>query len=109
MIWDRKNKKKLYLALESKIPRLVELAPDPFVLEAEWERFLDSHGIVQVERASAKNPWRGVGRQMVAISDPWLAKSDFVLDRNGECRDPSCYGLGIPNEVAEKFLILGVP
>lgn len=99
MKWDKKAKIRLYAVLGEKA--------DAVESSQEWEIFLGLHGILRAERgdgdAYCRNPaWERLGfsgeiadRKRIIIEDP------FFKDRH--------YGLSVPKEVAEKFLVLGIP
>ena len=100
MKWDIASKNKLYQVLRQKINELEGDTPrfygDGFkdviqaVVAKKWEQFLDSFGILQEE----EERFEEVGQSYIFIMDPGPYDG---------------YALKIPKEVAEKFLVLGIP
>jgi hypothetical protein len=103
MKWNKASKNKLYQVLSQKAKELELKVPsvggwcgnipvkirDRAAVAEEWEKFLDSFGILQDFVGSIVEQGK-----YVLISDP----------------GPSCRRvLQIPKDIAEKFLVLGVP
>jgi hypothetical protein len=87
--WNKAMRKKLCSTLDEKREVLVGQCYGGTSFKRRWKEFLDSHGIAQFHLGSYPNP----NPKDVVLDNPW--------------------GLGtslqIPKEVAEKFLVLGVP
>jgi len=117
MRWDRKSKERLYCLLFEKMEQVSYVPPDPLVSTTtrsweKWAGFFKQFGIVDVARrdstSSYSDKWMQQGadpdkydipaasRKHVTILDPWWGGD-------------SDYGLKIPKDVAERFLVLGVP
>jgi len=102
MKWDKANKIRLYGVIGEKAKTISSRFVDA---SQEWEIFLGLHGILHAERSEGdyycRNPaWEvdgfsGYDRKRIIIEDPF--SGDHFL------------GLSIPKDVAEKFLVLGVP
>jgi len=124
--WSVKNKKKLQELFWEKKERLYQENQDYY--EA-WLVFLESFGIVEVRREWGSKHWWQRGT-IAAISLSLLEESnplnidEYVLPSATKHHQVliehtlwSCHGyimqhewgLSIPKEVAEKFLVLGVP
>lgn len=115
MKWDKKSKERLYQLLSDKMEQVAFVNPRPATACKSWEKwsgFFKQFGIVDVSRrdisSSYSDKWMQQGadpdkydmpassRKHVIILDPWW---------HGD----SDYGLKIPKDVAERFLVLGVP
>jgi hypothetical protein len=111
MKWNKQSKILLYSALTKKAEQLVATIPPGEERDGQWELFLKSHGIVRAERDDPdgycrKPAWRSLedneclaDRKRTLIEDPY----------NEDPYNESHYGLSIPKETAEKFLVLGIP
>lgn len=98
MKWNKEKKILLYGALGRKAEK---------ISLPEWEIFLGLHGIIRAERGDGDvycrcPAWEEIdfggaiaNRKRIIIEDP------FFLDPH--------YGLSIPKDIAEKFLVLGIP
>jgi hypothetical protein len=114
MKWDNENKDRLY--------RLIYLRFRPFS-GSNYNTFLNEFGIEKVQKRKrlknrvnmtrAASLWMkphtnspARDKDRVIILDPWWGQSEtYPKLRLRGCTD----GLSIPKEVAEKFLVLGVP
>jgi hypothetical protein len=92
MKWDKVSKKKLYQVLIQKVKKLELEAPDGAAVAEKWEHFCDSFGILQEEEERFGQASQS---DYVLIKDP----GPFVDD----------YTIKIPKDIAEKFLVLGIP
>lgn len=135
MKWDKANKEKLYRLLWMKVYeiRIRHCGVKPmerFALEHRaYEAFLESFGIVRVEKVRqplGRSSWwaRPHTRKPIRSRNHILVYDPSKLPRTVP-RDPRDFqvciatmkrpdlshkeGLQIPKEVAEKFLVLGVP
>lgn len=105
MKWDWKNKKRLYFLLHRKMVSVCSYQRDYEV----WRAFCRSLGILDAYRDDGHSEWLLEGKtpnlydtpaanhKNIIIKDPWFG------ERQVEC------GLSIPKDVAEKFLVLGIP
>lgn len=111
MKWDKANKQKVWDALHRRVRQ-----KDCH----DWRPFLETFGIIPAYRGSQISPsmtWlqREDDPEIVPIYvDPWGQGYKPASSRNHIIIDDIFHfnpgwGLKIPKEVAEKFLILGVP
>lgn len=105
MKWDKKNKDRLWRTLKAEVDRI------------HWQSFSETFGIDLVYRGhqicSPSKMWMQEANQGVYV-DPWgqwykpaTSRNHVIID--DIFHDNPGWGLKIPKEVAEKFLILGVP
>lgn len=127
MKWDRKAKERLYKAIRSKMEQKGWVRKDwrdlrdrPHALLA---RFLDKFGVVQVCRAESINHkikcWVDSYSVRLTMTDlrEWNARSSrhvIIPHPNYGSEYPKdlwkdMKGLKIPKDVAEKFIVLGIP
>lgn len=121
MKWDGENKEKLRLALEGRFRDMIRpLALRPSKVPAAREEFLGRFSIMTARRRFGTKGWpcwylendeKAANKDRVIIPDPWMnavfevVPIDSVQKKLYLCTD----GLSIPKEVAERFLVLGVP
>lgn len=104
MKWDRKNKNKLYRILQEK---------RKFQSDEEWRGFCLKFGIIAVERddGTYRSKWMKEGTMVGCYLYPQFTipadRKNRIIIRDSERGKES--GLSIPKDVAEKFLVVGVP
>jgi hypothetical protein len=118
MKWDRENRKRLGSLLLEKLNGIKDVAGGRIAFRHNLRMaFLREFGIERVERKRrlgdnqgrklwvklhTQNPARNKDR--IIIPDPWGAgSSGRITDAMLDC------GLSIPKDIAEKFLVLGIP
>ena len=97
MKWDKKNKDRLYDLFHSKALRSFWTREPWETCQNKWVRFLESLCIQRVREGLN-------GRWMIGDRPARDIKHTII-------KDPmSCqHGLKIPKDIAEKFLVLGIP
>ena len=104
MKWDRKNKNKLYRIIQEK---------RQFRSDEEWHGFCVAFGIIAVEKddETYRSKWMkegtAVGCYLYSQSTIPVARKNRIIIRDPERGKE--LGLSIPKDVAEKFLVLGIP
>ena len=121
MKWNQQNKIRLYAAFTKKAEQLEATIPEPGEeRDGQWELFLKSHGIVRAERDDdgyCRNPaWRSLedderlaDRKRTLIEDPYYNHWVRFCAASRENKPLYQQGLSVPKDIAEKFLVLGVP
>ena len=100
MKWDKKNKDRLRQVVWEKFRRIYSSTDNEWAARHLRGRFFMEFGISRIDRPLK----RAHGfKDRVIILDPWSGRhlNFLVYDINT--------GLSIPKDIAEKFLILGVP
>lgn len=105
MKWDGKNKRKIYHLLWCKCRSYSKHGSLRAEAFKEWQIFLNSLEIIYVYRDDSRSKWMRKGDTPNEYDIPATSKKHIIV------KDPYLeeYGLRIPKEVAEKFLVLGVP
>lgn len=106
MKWDKENKEKLRNALELRFGLIDPFDRADFLREYSIELVRQNCGRGQSWGFCDENgKWSGCGKahnkdRIIIVFDPLMLGGTYGL---------TTYGLSIPKDVAEKFLILGVP
>lgn len=98
MKWDKQNKERLCRVVWEKFRKIYSSADN------EWEaRHLRSRFFMEFDILRIHRPLMRPNKGRVIVPDPWSGRhlKNLVYDINT--------GLSIPKDIAEKFLILGVP
>lgn len=109
MKWDNKNKERLYRLLYDYFGRTIKAETiNPSLDKSIRNKFVRKFGI-KVYWSPYDDKWRPIARtecrKYVHISDPWPG----TRTRNNK-KDQLLFSFfKIPKDIAEKFLILGVP
>jgi len=111
MKWNKENKKRLWRILRKKAMELNNLCKKRNLYGLEWREFLKNYGIIEVYRGDT----RYEGLSWKELDDNGELKEEkarspkhiIVKDPLFAIKDP--YGLKIPKDTAEKFLVLGIP
>jgi hypothetical protein len=110
MKWNKENKKRLWQILRKKAMELDAHIPYRLA-ETQWKEFLKNYGIIEVFRGDT----RYEGLSWKELDDNRELKEEkarnpkyiIIKDPLHAPKDP--YGLKIPKDTAEKFLVLGLP
>ena len=122
MKWDKKNKERLKDVLWNKALMLMGIPTEGFSLalqdfvvygpsdHRDWNGFLDSLGIKRVKR-KGRNEAKSYSSWTYECGRPAQDRKRIIVRDTFFFRgiDTMRHGLSIPKDVAEKFLVLGIP
>jgi hypothetical protein len=110
MKWNKENKKRLENVLREKAMELNNLCKKRNLYGLEWIEFLKNYGIIEVYRGDTRGElsWKELDdNQELKEEKARSPKHIIIKDPLFAIKDP--YGLKIPKDTAEKFLVLGIP
>lgn len=110
MKWDRANKARLQSIIRSKFCAIADQERQTYGrLDSHFKEFLNSFGMKRVRLAQSSSDQKrriwvyyhtlmpAKSKARVIVLDPWYGRTGHKV------------GLSIPKDVAEKFLVLGIP
>jgi hypothetical protein len=100
MNWDKASKNKLQQVVWEKFRAIYSSTDNEWAARHLRSRFFMEFGISRIDRPLTR---RNKFKDRIIILDPWSGRhlKHLVYDINT--------GLSIPKDIAEKFLMLGVP
>ena len=114
MKWNKENKKRLWRILRKKAMELNSLCKKRNLYGLEWREFLKNYGIIEVYRGDNRGDTRGE-LSWKELDDNGELKEEkarnpkYIIIKDPLFAPTDPYGLKIPKDTAEKFLVLGLP